>query len=335
MKLNEIGEFGLIDRLAEMAEEARDERQPAWQRLVTGIGDDAALWQGDTRRQLATIDTMIEGVHFTQDTLEWADLGWKALAVNLSDIAAMGGEPRYALVSLALPGETELDDVTAMYQGMLELAEETGVAVVGGDTCRAGVVMVTIALFGIAGENGSLSRSSARPGDLVAVTGKLGTAAAGLEIRRNNLEFDRPTVDILDEAFSRPRPRVIEGQGLIAGGVKAAIDISDGLLADLGHICQRSGVGARIEVEKVPVHPLVRSGFGERALALALTGGEDYELLFTADAPTMDKIKGTLGCPVVVFGEITAENTGEVALLDGRGEQLAFNRKGWEHFHSV
>ncbi len=332
MKISDIGEFGLIDRLAKMADSTRDDRQAAWQWLTKGIGDDAAAWQGDDKTQLATIDSMIEGVHFTWDTLSWADLGWKALAVNLSDIAAMGGQPRNALVSLALPGDTELDDVTALYQGMLELASQTGVAIVGGDTCQAPLVAVTIALFGVADEAGILTRSAARPGELVAVTGYLGTAAAGLEMLQKNLKLNRETADLLLKNFGHPQPRIAEGQALLEGGVKAAIDISDGLLADLGHVCQQSQVGARTEIDRLPLNPLVRAAFGERAFELALDGGEDYELLFTAGAEVIDKIRKTLSCPVTVIGEITTEKAGEITLLDSQGKPVAISHKGWEHF---
>lgn len=334
MKLSDIGEFGLIDRLAEMAGSARGDRQTSWQRLVTGIGDDAAVWEGDTGQQLATIDSLIENVHFTLDTISWRDLGWKALAANLSDIAAMGGEPHYALVSLALPGSTEVDDAAALYGGILELAEETGVAVVGGDTCHAPLVAITIAVLGVAGRVGVLTRSAAKPGELVAVTGYPGTAAAGLEMLRENLNFSRETADLLGKAFCRPQPRIEEGKRLLAGGVRAAIDISDGLLADLGHICRQSGVGACIEVDRLPRHPLVMAAFGGKATALALTGGEDYELLFTASAGVMDRIRATVTGPVSVIGGITAENAGEVILVDSQGNPVSFNRKGWEHFSS-
>ena len=142
MKVSELGEFGLIDLLAKMAGGGQDER------LLIGIGDDAAAWKGDASIQLATVDSFIQDVHFPSGTAPWNELGWKALAVNLSDIAAMGGTPRYALVSLALPEDTEVDDVTALYTGMLELARECGVAIIGGDTSRAPIVAITITILG-------------------------------------------------------------------------------------------------------------------------------------------------------------------------------------------
>jgi len=147
MKVSELGEFGLIDLLAKMANSGRAKHLPSWQQLIIGIGDDAAAWYGDGSTQLATIDSFIQDVHFSLGVASWEDMGWKALAANLSDIAAMGGIPRYALVSLALPGYTEVDDVTALYEGMIELAQEFGVAIIGGDTSSAPLVRSIPFLF--------------------------------------------------------------------------------------------------------------------------------------------------------------------------------------------
>jgi len=326
MKVSELGEFGLIELLAGIASRQRDGR------LIIGIGDDAAAWRGDGAVQLATIDSLIEKVHFSLKTTTWEELGWKALAVNLSDIAAMGGAPGYALVSLALPPDTDVDNVTAMYRGMMALAEPSGVAVVGGDTCAAPLVSVTVALFGSAAD-GLLTRSGARPGDQVAVTGYLGSSAAGLEMLTRQLRFDPATGDYLRRAHLRPVPRVAEGQALSARGVRAGIDISDGLLADLGHVAASSGLGARVTAEQVPVHPAVREAFGEQALEMALGGGEDYELLFTAPAGIMDGTRAALACPVTVIGEMVAGKAGEVCLLE-KGRPRAAGRRGWEHFRT-
>ena len=334
MKVSEIGEFGLIDVLASMANAARDEKAGAWQQLIIGIGDDATAWQGDASIQLATVDSLIQDVHFSLDITSREELGWRALAANLSDIAAMGGWPRYALVSLALPGHTEVEDVTALYQGMLELAQRFEVAIVGGDTSSAPLVVINITVLGSArGEDKHiLTRSAAKVGDKVAVTGYLGASAAGLEMLTKGLLFDPEAADSLKKAFLQPNPRVAEGQILVERGVRAAIDISDGLVADLGHICQESRVGAQVVVNRVPVHPAVEANFGARALELALSGGEDYELLFTASAEVIEKVTVGVSCPVTVIGEITADKPGEVNLVDEGGSPVDMTRTGWEHF---
>ena len=325
MKVSELGEFGLIDLLAEMAGGWQDEQ------LLIGIGDDAAAWQGDASIQLATVDSFVQDVHFPSGIAPWNELGWKALAANLSDIAAMGGLPRYALVSLALPDNTEVDDVTALYTGMLELARQCEVAIIGGDISSAPLVVITITILGNSQKKHILTRSAAKPGELVAVTGYLGAAAAGLEMLTKKLQFDPQATACLDRAFLHPYPRIAEGQLLVEQGVKTAIDISDGLISDLNQICKSSQVSARVEIDRVPIEPMVKAEFSERALELALSGGEDYELLFTARAEVIDRVKRAASCPITVIGEIVAGKEG-VTLVDSQGNPFNLGKAGWEHF---
>ena len=334
MKVSELGEFGLIDLLAKMISSSQNEQSAAYQQLILGIGDDAAAWHGEATNQLATTDSLFQDIHFTLETTPWKELGWKALAVNLSDIAAMGGIPQYALISLALPKDTEVEDVVALYQGMIELAQQFEVAIVGGDTCRAPLVSITITVLGSIKnrDNPMLTRSAAKPGDKIAVTGCLGTAAAGLEMLKNQLQFDAETTAELRNAFLHPLPRVAEGRLLVEQGVETAIDISDGLISDLKHICKASQVGACVEIDRVPISSVVRANFGDKALELALSGGEDYELLFTASAEVMDKVKEAASGYIAVIGEITADKIGEVALLDANGKPFHPGKTGWEHF---
>ena len=328
MKVSELGEFGLIDILAGMVSGTQDKQ------LILGIGDDAAAWSSDASIQLATIDSLVQDVHFSLDTTPWRELGWKALAVNLSDIAAMGGVPRYALVALALPASTEVDDVADLYKGMIELAQQFEVAIVGGDTSRAPVVSITITVLGstVNLDKNILTRSAANPGDQIAVTGYLGSAAAGLKMLTGHLEFNKEAAAYLRDAFLHPLPRVAEGQTLIKQGVKTAIDISDGLVSDLTHICKESQVGARVDIDRLPIHPAVRDNFGDKSLELALSGGEDYELLFTASPEVIAGIKGGTSCQVTVIGEITGIGVGKVNLVDINGISLGLPETGWEHF---
>ena len=337
MKVRELGEFGLIDRLAEMVSGGRGKPSAARERLIVGIGDDTAAWRGDSSIQLATVDSLVQDVHFSLETATWEEVGWKSLAVNVSDIAAMGGLPAYALVSLGLPGDTEVEDVIALYRGMVELAAEYRVEIVGGDTVSAPQVVINVTVFGTAGseEGQILRRSAARSGDRVAVTGVLGAAAAGVEMLGKGLELEAAAAAALREACLRPRPRVAEGRLLVEHGVRAAIDISDGLIADLNHICQESGVGARVDVDRVPVAPAVRQSFGDRALELALAGGEDYELLFTAGAERIERVRAAASCPVTVIGEITTEASGVTTLVDTRGSPVRLPGTGWDHFRAA
>ena len=334
MKVSELGEFGLIDLLAKMAHAGQDKQAAPWQKLLVGIGDDAAAWYGDASIELATVDSLIQGVHFTPDITTWHELGWKALAIGLSDIAAMGGVPKYALVSLGLPDNTEVADVTELFRGMIELGQQFAVAIAGGDTSSAPLVTLNTTVFGSTREQSQhiLTRSAARASERVAVTGYLGAAAAGLEMLKKQLPLDREASASCRQAFLRPYPRVAEGQLLVSLGVKAAIDISDGLIADLSHICQASKVGARIEVDLVPVHPAVKNNFGDKSLEMALSGGEDYELLFTASNEVIDRVRTQASCPITVIGDVVADKMGKVTLVDRQGKPFKPAKTGWQHF---
>ena len=334
MNVAEAGESGLISRIAEVVN--RNPDSASRKDVIFGIGDDAAAWYGDNSIQLATVDALRQGIHFELETTTWADLGWKALAVNLSDIAAMGGMPRFALVSLALPGSTDIEDVVAFYEGMTELARKFDVAVIGGDTDRGPLVDVSVTVLGRTKtrEQPLLTRSSARVGDLIAVTGSLGGAAAGCKILKERLSVENNTANALLSAFQRPVPRVVEGGILVENGVRTAIDVSDGLIADLEHICRASRVGARIEASKIPVSPDVKTGFYSGALEMALSGGEDYELLFTADRGVIEGVKNAISCPVTVIGEVIADANYNVAVIGQDGKAETNHRKGWEHFKS-
>ncbi|MFC2033942.1 thiamine-phosphate kinase [Chloroflexota bacterium] len=334
MKISELGEFGLINLLAEMAYGGKNDKVSAWQKLIRGIGDDTTAWQADSSVQLATVDSLIQDIHFSLDITSWEELGWRAMAANLSDIAAMGGSPEYALVSLALPGSSEVEDVTSLYKGMLNLTDKFGVALVGGDTSSAPLLVINITIIGstIGKDRVMLTRSAAEPGDKVAVTGYLGASGAGLEMLTKKLQLDSESASYLREAFLKPYPRVTEGQLLLKQGVKTAIDISDGLIADLKHICQASQVSASINIDSVPVHSSVRTNFADKALELALSGGEDYELLFTASADIIDKVRADVSCPITVIGDIISDTKSEVALVNKDGKPVKIAKFGWEHF---
>jgi len=328
MKVSELGEFALIDLLAKMIGSGQDEQ------LIIGIGDDAAAWHSDASTQLVTIDSFVQDVHFSLDTASWKDIGWKALAASLSDIAAMGGVPRYALVSLALPAHTEVEDVTTLYQGMIELGQEYEATIVGGNISSSPLVTIVVTILGSCQRQDKhlLTRSSSVPGDKVAVTGYLGAAAAGCEMLANQLQFDPEAAAYLKRAFLRPCPRIAEGQLLVEQGVKTAIDISDGLISDLNQICKASQVSARVEVDRVPILPIVKANFGSKAVELALSGGEDYELLFTASDEVINKVKEAISCPVTVIGETVTGKLNKVTLVDKKGKSFNLNKAGWEHF---
>lgn len=323
MKVSELGEFGLIGLLSSIVSGKEKPDQ-----LLIGIGDDAAAWQSDGTTLLATTDTLVQGVHFTA-SVPWRELGWKAMAVNISDIAAMGGTPQYALISLSLPGGTEVEDITQLYHGAAEAADKYGMVIAGGNISSAPLIIINLTVLGQAHTGGILTRSAAVPGDLLAVTGYLGSSAAGMKMLTEHLEFDQGTTEFLRTAHLRPQPRISEGQLLVKEGVRAAIDISDGLIADLGHLCETSGVGALIKADQIPIHPLVTAAFKEEALPLALSGGEDYELLFTANAKLIDSLRHMADFPMSVIGVITQ---GEGVTVPKEGSPLTLDKEGWDHF---
>jgi thiamine-monophosphate kinase len=335
MRLSELGEFGLINLIRSSSARYENSGRSPWQEVLVGIGDDAAAWESDNRIQLATTDTLVQDVHFDLDVIKWEELGWKAMAVNLSDIAAMGGIPKYALLSLALPGELEVEDISKFINSMMRLAREFGVAIVGGNVTTAPNVVITVTIIGCSKGKAMLKRSAASPGEQIAVTGYLGLSAAGLEVLKGKAIADPDVSNMLRRAHFKPMPKVKEGQILIEQGVKTAIDISDGLIADLDHICESSEVHARIRIEQVPVHPVVKANFPNYQ-ELALSGGEDYELLFTAGEATVARAKQALNCLVTVIGDITDEKSPtRVTVVDSKGDIIPYKRGGWEHFKST
>ncbi len=334
MKLRDLGEFGLIQRLTAIANRLGVAATPenAAFPLLLPIGDDTAAWRTSGATELATTDTVVEGIHFTRETIPWEDLGWKVVVANISDIASMGGTPLYALVTLGLPPDTSLEDVEALYLGMAQVCKEHRTAIVGGDIVSSPTTFVTIALNGYL-DGAPLVRSAARVGDTVAVTGFLGSARGGLEMMLNGEPVEPKAADYLRRAHRKPAPRVAAGHLLLREGVLAAMDISDGLVDDLGKMMAASGLAACVDSWRVPVHPLLDGAFPDRALRLALAGGEDYELLFTAPESIMERILAQLP-DAVTIGSVVEGNAGQVTVRDKSGNQMQNMEAGWDHFRS-
>ena len=326
MKLGELGEFGLIKRIASRVKNGDG--------VVIGIGDDAAATATSPGcLNLLTSDMLVEGIHFDLGYSDPHSLGRKSLAVNISDVAAMGGKPRNFLLSLAIPSGVNVEFIDSFCGGMLEIAEEFGVTLIGGDTCAShrGLV-VSVTLIGEQAPEKIIRRNGATPGDLVLVSGNLGDSALGLEMLRNGQRDGYAVRRHLD-----PTPRVREGVGLAEANLATSmIDISDGVLADLGHILEQSRAGATICPEKIPRSDffLVNSPhYMSDPEMLALAGGEDYELLFTARPGDYAKIIGLfqeLGTPVTCIGQIIAEQ--RLLVKTASGEELAIDRRGYNHF---
>ena len=336
MQIKDLGEFGVIDLLTRMVVDQRagpGNGRSFSLNLSVDNGDDTAAWSAGTQpvTELFTTDTMVEGVHFTRETTPWEDLGWKSLASNISDVASMGGLPTYALVTLGLPPETEVADLESLYKGMLQIGNEYGMAIVGGDMVRSPVVFITVALTG-ALHGQPMVRTGARPGDLVAVTGHLGSSGGGLKLMLDGLLEQGDAADFLKESHRRPRPAVAVGRSLVESEITTAMDVSDGLADDLSKLCRASGVSAKIFADRLPIHPLLKSQFPNDCVDLALGGGEDYVLLFTGSSAKVNQVVSGLPDGASVVGEITDGEPGEVTVVDAQGKEIPAGNRGWDHF---
>ena len=298
MKLSELGEFGLIERIRA--------RFPAPQG-ATGIGDDCAvLMQQNGLEGLVSTDMLIEGTHFLRDDITPYQLGWKSAAVNLSDIAAMGGRPKATFLSLALPPDLDVEWVDEFLRGYGELSARFDTALLGGDTTASpDRICINVTVLGESPAWKSHRRSDARPDDLICVTGTLGDSAAGLKAILEGVERD-DDVQALIERHYLPVPRVAEGLELAANHqVHAMMDISDGLASDLNHILEASGLGAEIKMEDIPLSLALKrvcKRYGWDPISLSVGGGEDYELLFTCNRYA----EMVLTTPHFVIGRITS-----------------------------
>lgn len=335
-----LGEFALIDRLAEALAGVGALDAPE----LVGIGDDAAIWTPTPgARAIVTTDSLIAGIHFRLDWTDWADLGHKALAVNLSDVAAMGARPRLAVISLGLTGKEPVEGLVALYRGLGALAARHGTVVAGGDIVaspeRLGLHVTVIGESWPDAEGHLLTRDSARPGDLLAVSGPLGLSAAGLALLLGaEGGTDPAAVAPFLRAHHRPEPRVAYGRALVRAGVRTAMDLSDGLFGDLAKICARSRVGARVDEAALPVPEGVRSRFPETWLRLATRGGEDYELLFALDGAALARLRADCaaeGLPApLVIGAVTArpQEGPPICLRRPDGREEAVGGGAFDHF---
>ena len=336
MRVSQIGEFGLISLVQEWTGSAGSDPvviSPDTYRIDVDNGDDAAAatFLSSPVTELYTTDTMVDGIHFTSETTPWRDLGWKAIASNVSDVAAMGGTPAFALVTLGLPADTLVSDIKELYAGMSEICREFGAQVIGGDMVRSPVGFITVALTGIA-TGKPMVRTAARPGHLVGVTGDVGGSAGGLRAMLEGAPAVGPDADQLAISHRRPRPHVAEGQILVANGIESAMDVSDGLADDLAKLCSASGVAAVVRADQVPADAALKSVFSEDWLDLALYGGEDYVLLFTAPPEVMSAAIDRLPDSAAVIGEITDGTAGAVTVLDSDGNPRLRGGAGWDHF---
>lgn len=312
---------------------------------MSGLGEDVAVLRPKPGRVLlVTTDLLLEGIHFDFRFLSWGALGKKAMAANLSDLAAMGGEPRFALIALAVPGKTPVAAIDQLYRGMRAWADPLHVDLVGGDTSRSeSGVFLALTLLGEGKADRVVCRAGASPGDALYVTGTLGDSAAGLELLQRGREKGRlsQATRYLIRRHKDPTPRVREGQTLGRQGLASAmIDVSDGLLQDLGHLCDESGVAAEVMRDQVPLSPALRGGAGGLLIHpswwYALGGGEDYEILFAVPAAKEASLLRLIRSGRLRATRIGAFRRGRpnITVRDARGRIIEPPVTGYDHFRS-
>ena len=343
----DVGEFGLIDRLSDTLGDAASGRD-----LVVGIGDDAAVYRvggagsdGHSRVHVVTTDALVEGVHFDRTYVPLRALGWKAIAVNVSDVAAMNARPRFATVALGLPNNLSVEGAQALYTGVAQACERWGLAVVGGDTTASARLTLSVTVIGEAREDEVVTRAGARPGDLLCVTGDLGSAAAGLQVLIAGKEDlaggdgaaeARPDLTEFAYVVERqlmPQARLDRVEGWAEAGVRptSLIDVSDGLASEAHHLSQAGTVGAVIDGGLLPVHvqtALAAQRYDARAEAYVLYGGEDYELLFTVPEAEAHKLAADT---YAVVGQVVGPDEG-VTLRLPDGNRVPLQAGGYRHY---
>jgi thiamine-monophosphate kinase len=333
LKFRDIGEFGFIDSIKGHCDIPVHD-------VIKGIGDDCAVLSSTPGRALLfTADMLVEDIHFVVGRTPFYQLGRKVIAVNLSDIASMGGRPIMALISLAVPVETDLEAIQELYRGMSDICTYHGLAIGGGDTVASpDKLVISVSVLGDAKEEEVLYRSGATPGDRIYLTGPVGDSLAGLKILTKEIAPPEGTRDYFIQAHNDPTPLVEIGMRIAASGLASAmIDLSDGLLSDLGHICEQSGVGALLSADTIPFSrelKLLAAGAGINPLEFALSGGEDYQLLFTAAEEHEKGIENLFKehnlTPPWQIGEI--DQGQGIRMVRADGSVAVLPPKGFDHF---
>jgi thiamine-monophosphate kinase len=306
-------------------------------RVIVGIGDDAAVWQPSrSHRSVITTDALVENVHFSRATMSLFDIGWRAMAANASDVAAMGARGVLATIALGLTEGFSADEMSELYRGFLQCADAAGITIAGGDLSRAPVLTIAITVVGEVRASNVKLRSGARPGDTIAVTGELGASRAGLDVLARRGTIVEPLRAQAIEAHARPRARSEEGVWLgTSANVHAMMDCSDGLSTDLRRLCAASGVAARIDT--VPVAACARAmaqSTGEDPETYALAGGEEFELIVAiaprAYAHLAQRFRKRFGRALLRVGVLRAGDG--VVVRKSSGEETPLAPTGWDHF---
>ena len=301
-----------------------------------GIGDDAAIINSQDTSVITT-DSMSEGVHFSRTWTSWENLGWKSISISQSDIASMGAQPIYSVINLCIPDDLSIDNIKDLYKGMVQATNKFGGQIVGGDTVRSNKIIISVTMVGSYQEKNisspilPLKRSNASPGDLIGVTGTLGCARGGLISYNKTLSTTQKNINHLQNAFSKPIPRIKDGIILSKYGATSAIDISDGLINDLEKLCLASNVSSKINTKNIPTDQILQTTFPRKFLEIALVGGEDYELLFTINPDSLQNIQEQCPSTISIIGEISPPST-EIIKIDGNPIPNHLRKQLWNHF---
>ena len=315
MKIRDIGEFGLIDRITKM---------PKNKNILVGIGDDAAVYRTEKELQVLTTDCLVEGDHFRREWFTPKQIGMKAIEINVSDIAAMGAIPKYVLVELALPIDLDVEFVEELYKGIWKVCDKYNIEVIGGNMAHCENIVISITLTGEVDKNNLCLRSGAKPGNFIFVSGHLGNGRAGLRLFQEDLKG----LEQVRKSYLEPKAQ-LETALKIAPYANSMIDVSDGLAPEIKHICDESNCGAIIYKDKIPIKDEVRNvarTLNEDEYDYALFGGEDFELVCTVSKENIDKLNGFL------VGEIT--ETKEIR-LSSNGKETLIDKKGYNHFSTI
>lgn len=331
MKLSQLGEFGIINRIQQVVDE------PSGQ-VRLGIGDDCGIVQPHSGWELLiTTDALVEEIHFNLSTMPFSSLGWKSLSVSISDIAAMAGLPLCCVVSLAIPERIRVENIEDFYKGLNRCAQNCGCPLIGGDiTASKRGLFISVTVVGEVEINHAVTRSCAKPGDLICLTGKMGGSRTGREVltqKKSKRQFSDSVMRFLE-----PEPKIEEARKLVQSFyITSMIDISDGLSSEIGHLCHESHVGCTIWKDRIPIsEEAIRWAqiSGRDIVQYGLESGEEYELLFTMDRKHMNKYENGIdpfnAMNVFVIGEVISEQEG--MFLVSQGDRFPLKIKGWEHF---
>lgn len=325
-KISEISEFELISKLEAVLE--KNVLPQKGSVIELSIGDDAAVIGDIGNLQVVTTDAMVDKVHFVIDQVEMRNLGWKSLAVNYSDIASMGCKPVYSVVTLGLRADITVEQLENLYLGFSDILNTYGGDLVGGDIVKSDTFFISITVVGSTDKPETMQRKTAIPGDFIAVTGNLGSSHAGLKMLLNG---DLQESSHFYQSHYLPKPRVPEGIMLLDMGIKTGMDISDGLVNDLKKICTASTVNATINVDAIPVHKDLKEHFPSEYKDMAVSGGEDYELLITGHESLIKYISESTQINLNIIGKIEI-GSGDVNAVDDSGKIFALDSGGWDHF---